>query len=682
MQKKVYVEETLEEAIKPTPSKLDDDLLFRLAKKVIRVKPMTQIPSWIMDLPIPPNTIESELNAFECYNKLCSMRKEMKSLNHPVYTIDNLLAVSDVRIDNCKMIYNDNGNVKVINSNKSYYIEEVDNEFVTVAAAYVADVVPYYSRYDPVKNDASTSLSDRDVKQLALKEIDTTWHRAKYSFEYSSETKARDIIFERMIKKPDIALVRCSELASQNDSHSLLNKTATNFMAKWIKDNKLSVKPMPIYFPKLSEYKIPRSFNKTDNEAIDIMYNYLLRSRSFRGNDKGIGVLTFSYLLGMSVPRAVIKYITLFLDLRQLMVRYNVKILLINGKISEMVMRMLVANGYFVVSTTCGETRILTDAHVTSEAFGIYSSMKADQQYGIYYEVESKPASLSGKIVLYTTVDVDGVFRMTYGAAEKICFKALRAHISPELPKEYAFYPCALAHNGQVIVATPKVAEFDLPSLANRCSMANFLRNNYFVLRVPWIVRDIYMSDVGYCNSFIIPKIKRKTKENAYDYSVDMEEVKDITDIEVEQIPRNLTSAKEKKEYDPDIVLKSFFLEAEKSNDFSMFTETLIKHWGLNTAPVSAKALFKANPTWTAFIALTHLEAAYPDETEEIASGRHAAADYFRLKEARARSENDNVKQDDITIPAEQVQEEIKPVKDDEGDLFDVDQMSDRKSVV
>lgn len=664
---KKYVRPTLEQAAQPKVDLSDEQLLYSYAKKVLDSNPITQIPTWIKELPIPHNTVASSLNGFVCYNNLLAMRKKMPSLNHPVYTIDSLLALSEVKIEKCSLVYKEEGQVKVLSNTRGYFLPESENNTLIMAAAYVADVVPYYTRYDPNTSSATPSLPDKEVQMLVLKNVNTVEERSTYSFECKNESCARDIIYKRMMEAPDLCMLNITNIVNQNSKFAKIHKNATLFYHKYIKENNLKVTKIPVNFPNVANFSIPR-FPRGDL-AIEKMYDYLLRSRSFRGNDKGIGTLTFGYIMG-SMPRAVLKYITFYLDLQQLLRKYNVNVVMISGKISEMVIRMLVHNGVFVISLTCGITNVLTQEKYDERVYGVYSSIECDVQYGIYYEVESKCASMKNKIIMYETVDVEGVFKMTYGARDNVAFKALRAHISPNFKGNFGYLPCAMAHNGQVIVTYPKICDFKLEDLALRTTEANFLRNNFLVLRYLWITWDKCAKDCGYFDSYIIPAIKRRARNNAYDYSSDLVDV-DVLDTPVPELPLSQFKTEEKKEIDPAVVEKVFYDEIAKVGDISDYVKTLILYWETNSLPMAAKAFKKAFPKLTVFLVCENMKVKLPEDVQDIECGIRAASDEIKRREAKERK-NKEIKQPDTPSDSD---EEVKE-GDQDGGLEEKDKPS------
>jgi len=128
------------------------------------------------------------------------------------------------------------------------------------------------------------------------------------------------------------------------------------------------------------------------------------------------------------------------------------------------------------------------------------------------------------KVNIFHPVDIEGNFSLSSGLISTERFHALRCHMHPELDKEgYGLLPSAMAHNGQVIVTSPKLVSFPMNKLAYRTTLANYYRNNWVVAKKQFPVVDEYNGECGYYDEFVIPKMKRKDKDIEFDYSLKLD---------------------------------------------------------------------------------------------------------------------------------------------------------------
>jgi len=585
----------LKDLKKATADYEKEDEELQLVAKIRADPPWQNMPSWLEDYPDTDDVKPSVMPSTACYMMLLKIRTVQRPKMHPVYTVDTLLSENDVKVKSGHLIYKPKPGASPVSiqCTRGYYCLKPETSLTEVAAAHVADTLSYYARAD-AKGNISPVVTGANATNLLMTKVRCLAARKHMCPEEESETKARDNIFVNCMAKPDVAFDLCNTLVAQNPDFSQISVDATTMYNKILiqrDDGEYDENnPTVISVPFSGQIKLPAF---PDNDSImDLMYGYLLKSRGIRGEDRGVGLLTMGYIMGC-MPRAVVKYITFFLDLRQLLTRYDTKVICIVGKIEDMVIRMLVANGYYVVNAFSGVNRILTDKDVEEENFSVYSSIDADVPYGFFHEITSLPPTEKKDKLTYTGVDVVNQLKLSFGQG-KVNFHALRCHLHPSMQSdtlEYALLPAALAHNGTVLCAYPKIYTVPANLLAQRAARANFIRNNWVITKKLWFCCDNMRTECGYMGGFVIPKMRRKPKGGQFDYST-LGEGKIDDDLELADIPLGNVAVDpiERVKNDENLIFKGIYnMIFKESVGFNTIVTDLIRNWYSNENFIEVK---------------------------------------------------------------------------------------------
>jgi len=492
-----------------------EDSMASLIKKVLISKYLMIYPDWMLAYPIPFDTVPSSLPAATAYFRANELKKNMRIGVHPVNAIENLLVKSEVTMVGDVLQYVDPKEKKavIVPNNRGYHIIEEKNTAAVVAAAYPADCIPYYARGDG-KGSASPTVTDEFRVSLKIKTLNTRALRVMLTPYISSETMARDAIYKYMELYPEQAFGVTNQLCVQHPTYAGKSEVAMKFYTEArTKDTKL--KELPAILLPIGGKNEQLSYNC----GMDDMYLYLSDCRLFRGEDNGLGSLTFGYMWG-ACTRSVVKNITNFLDIRQLLFDYGTDVLCVMGRLPEFVKRMCIANGYFILEASNVNGQALTAKLYKDRAYDVYTSVSAGIKYGMLYLADSVPPTIKSNgtdrsLVVYKDLNLQSLFNSKHDATN-VVFQAVRTHLHPQMRKEkfgYQVLPCALPHNGVVIVSFPIIKKFDINNLIKRTFDANHLRNNWLINRRSWVLLDPYSGQCKYMDSYKIPKMVTRTRK-------------------------------------------------------------------------------------------------------------------------------------------------------------------------
>jgi hypothetical protein len=570
----------LEEKEKLAP----DTDMYRLAQKIKDCNPFTGYPSWFEEIIIPQGTVASSVNWREAWNQLRQIQQTRVPVLHPVHTVDTLLSTSDVKFENGAMVYtDDNSKPVVINNTKGYFCINPQTSAIAIASAHVADALTYYARPDKEGN-CGMSVPKIAGAKLKMLNILCIQERKKITLELTL-TRARDGIYGQMMKQPRVALKWMSDLCQQNTAYMAPHPANSELYFKlWNRESKrkiLKENAETIYVP-FSGPVEPPPFIK-DDRMIDQLFDFLNRCRMIRGENKGIGILTMSYVFGC-LPRSIVKYLTFFLDIKQCLTKHNVDVIFLQGTFPDMVIRLLVRNGYYVVSTLLGSTMPLTKEFYDAKKYGVYSRVDKTIPYGIFHDNGSKCHNFKGKKPIYCTVDVMSIFNISVLQTD-VRFHALRAHMAPDMKKQhdYSYLPCSLAHNAQVICLYPPVGGFDLNDLASRSAIANYIRNDWVITKRLWYTVDKFRGDCGYLDPIIIPMTRTKIEKEA-DYSGKSIA---IDCVDIVEVPMGMAlpfkDRRAPKKIDEEDLIMAVIREMAGSNQIEYYVTKFILAWPTNT---------------------------------------------------------------------------------------------------
>lgn len=559
---------------------------------VLRDKVYARYNSWFEDIDIS-GAVAATISGQQAWFQLVAMRKATKPVFHPVYTVEELSMSFDVKFENSKIAYvNERKENVVVPNMRGYYILE-EKPVVSLTAAHVSDVCAYYTRC-PDKSSINGIGNELEIQDLKMFNIDVKTMRKGLDSVTASPTVARDIIFDKLIKKPAISIISCDKICRTFPDYSQENREATEMAVVLAKKEGSKREIDNMCVPKPA--KILLSRNKGD---IDQLYDFLIRSRAIRGNDKGPGSLSFGYVLG-AMPRSVIKAICLFLDIRQLADLYQTNVILVNGHLPDIVLRMLVRNDYFVVSSVMGCLKILDANAIFKKCYGIYSTIADGIPYGIYYAIDTESPSMTKGVIVYTQCDIMGKFNMLRAVPGMVRFHALRAHMAPYMrgDQPYGFLPSALPHNGQVICVVPDLKGIKLDSLVDRSFCGNQLRNNWLITKRMWSVIDPYSQDVGYFKAFLYPRMRLKTKKDRIIYTFDED---DGVDVQLETLEVKAPTALELKpghDVVLDVIYKGVIRELLATDAYE-YVKMMVLNWENKNNFMATAALYRQGVTYT-----------------------------------------------------------------------------------
>jgi len=579
MNKIIIKDINLQEFVQERDQLPPDTNFHRLALRVLTEDPFQTYPSWFEEIVIPPGTKPSTLNWRESWRMLLEIREKELPMLHPVHTLDTILLHSDVKFENGSLAYTDNDNKPaVIPMTKGYFCLDSATNGQSIAAAHTADTLVYYTRANK-EGDVSFTVPAGEGKKLKMLNTVCLAERKKLCVE-PSITRTRDAVYCHLMSHADIAFKFCSDFVKQNLPYSNPSKEVTIKYYETLKSKKVRVKKEDV---EVLCVPFPGPINPppfvTDDRIIDQLYDYLNRSRMIRGENGGIGIVTLSYIFG-SLPRSHVKNITLFLDIRQCLMRYDVNVIWLQGTFPEMVIKMLVRNGFFVISTLLGVAQRLDETLIKDRVYGVYSGLVGAIRYGIFHESGSKCHPFKKNKPQYQLIDVMSIFGISPIKTTAV-FHALRCHIAPDMRKqgEYGYLPCALAHNAQLICVYPSVTVFPLNSLALRSAMANYIRNDWVVTKRPWYTVDEYRVECGYLQPFVMPMM-RNVLEPKVDYSGKSHDLAPL--VEIIDVPLGLTvnfKRLEPKPVDAIVLIKNVIREMNALQDKADFVKQMILSW-------------------------------------------------------------------------------------------------------
>lgn len=565
---------------------VEDNPEASLKMAVLRDKVFTSYPSWFEEIKIPHTSQASVCSGLAAWMQLVKLRKEKKPNVHPVYTIEEIAMSNDIKFANSRIAYINEENKEVILPNtRGYFIRE--NPTLTLCAAHTADVLAYYTRCD--KNGGINNIGDPDtMKRIKMMDVEVKVMRKAIDCKSMSETTARDNIYQFLVEKPEFAYTFCHQICEKTLTYSSLNKDTTLAGQEALKKAGAKYKIDAFRVPAPGSIEVPKC-----GGDIEKMWRTLMISRSIRGEDDGIGSLTFGYIYG-AMPRSITKNITTYLDIVQCCRAFNVNVVLMQGMVSEAVIRILLRNKFFVVSSYYTSGPKLTKKKMADQQYCIYSRMGEGIPYGMFHWVESKPPELNENKLSYFNFDVIKKFNMLCGTKGSMVFHATRVHLNTSMKdniRQFGLLPAALPHNGQVLCVYPPIKEFTFAELVDRCFISNLVRNNWLISKRLWSVIDPLGGDVGYYDQFIYPKLRMRVKPNMIDLSGDMEkfDVEQVEDIDI-KAPAALPN-KPLRATTTSGPLSGLVREMLEFGGISEFIIALIVNWGSNKNYIAAVSL-------------------------------------------------------------------------------------------
>lgn len=590
------------------------DEMASMLKKVIDSKYLVVLPDWVTLYPIPPNTVASIFSPAACWLKVNVLRKTMGVTQHPVHVVDELLVTSNVIVKGEKIAYRNSDNVMVeLDNKRGFHVLDASKEALVVASAYVADNVAYYAKAD-ANGSVTPTLSVEHNVRMGMLNVDTTASRAVLSKEIPSPNLARTSMYNHLMANPDQAFYLCNQICKQNKTYGVLSANAKAYYDKLVADNPALPPMKHVVLPMPRPQKVIRIID------MNMMYRFLNESRGYRGDNKGVGIITNGYIRGCTT-RSNVKNETLFLDIRQAARAMSTNIIVLQGKLPVAVVRMLVVNCFFLVDSTMVSKNKLIAKDVDEKKYDVYFSVEKGIKYMIWYAMESVGPTVKSKSVEYVECHIENVF-VGREKSSNCLGRACRLHLHPEMVNmhTFGFLPGALAHNAQVIVIYPKIKSVAIANLVARASEANTVRNNYAIIRRSWCLLDRYQSWCGYMDEYIIPKMVTRKKNERINYCAfaeDLEEAEnDREAIDLVIDPRHIRPP-------PADVLIGLYANVYglliSSNDIPNTVCSLFKQYGQNEAAAPLHQLFLRNIPEAGVI--NTLMDAYPASKALIAKG-------------------------------------------------------------
>jgi len=360
----------------------------------------------------------------------------------------------------------------------------------------------------------------KKVKNLGLTQIDTLNMRAQYAPKETSESRSRDMVYTAVRANQLKCFYLCNKICVQHRPCCAKSDDATALVKQLIADSGASDVPFVVALPS------PDTQVLVSCEEISRFWKYLIKCREVRGEEKGIGTLTMGYSFG-ETTRMITKYMTHFWDIMQVMLLYKCSVLVVTGDLKEYLVRMLVANNIYVVNYKNTGSPVLTRVELTKSVYGLYGSIQDGIEYIVYEMLSSEPPRMAKGHLEYSNIDMEKIIANPFTTRKHRKAMFTRMHLNPAMSdnnSNYGFLPAALAHNGMVIITSPKVKDFKMKDLIIRASQANSCRNNFLCVRRPFCYLDIFNSDVPYFKTFNLPKlmVESSKKKEAIDFTTDL----------------------------------------------------------------------------------------------------------------------------------------------------------------
>jgi len=436
--------------------------------RVLKDRLLLVYPTWFDQLEIINDEISSD-NKFISMMRLMQAFENKKIICHPVKMIDNLITMTDVKLQDLTVSFKINDNQEeVIAAKQGVYIET--NHEAVLAAAIVSDVIVISTKCERKEVlNRTNKVSD----SLQIVKVDCVDERKQIITKEILPHRVRDDIFNFCC-----------------DNEKFTNDCFNKIMGSRYLDYNVFDK----------EISTVRDFNK-----------YYDDSCKYRGGDDGLGMLSFGYLMG-DMSRSLVKNISAFLDLRQLLDDYSVKVIYLKGALmNNYVIQILVRNFYFVVIKGYNGDN-LTHHEIDNNLYGVYGDIDSEISYGVYYNVISK--DLTNKHPFQ-------IFEVFPNKKSDIIFYATKIQLNDKMNVQssmqywYGLLPVALPHDGKVLCVYPPIYNFRFKELLNRAVKSNYTRNNFHVRRMMWANSDPFWYKVKYFDRIILPQ-RNKTYENLY----------------------------------------------------------------------------------------------------------------------------------------------------------------------
>jgi hypothetical protein len=478
--------------------------------KLRLTKHFTKEPEWIRNIITTPETRPSSLIPDLCYIKLIKLREEMKIPMHPVYTMETVLSRTPAKYNVEKLAYvdEDKKNVEIVQY-RGFYLLDKANECTSLAAAHVAELTAFYSQAT-VKGDVIPTVSDNMKKNLGFKDVDVEFERKEYAPVETNASRARDMTYTALYSQQFKCFSACSKLCLQNKDAARGSTEATALVAKLIKDSSSSVKPFTVAFPFPADQML---INQVDLQRF---WKFYFKCREARGEEKKKCLMMMGSVTGV-MTKMIAKSLMLFWDIKYVLDLYQTRVVWVRGKLKEYVLRMLIANDYYVISSAAISAPTLTLLDIKNSKFGYYGGVADDVPYVVYHqEINVVPPSQKDGVVTFTQIDMTRYLvssaKPSNGCVGSFFYSFLDPYLD-EKDKEYGILPSAVSYTGQVIICSPKVSGYPVVDLTSRSSKSITVRNNYLIYRRPFCHIDPYNQVIPYTKTINLPKLSLEAKK-------------------------------------------------------------------------------------------------------------------------------------------------------------------------
>jgi len=427
-------------------------------------------PTWFEQIEIEDDIV-SEKSALCCWMKLEIMQLKGE-IRHPVKKIEDILKTTDIIVNSATITYINEEDIKItIPEEKGLYI--LDNKEEIIQAAVAAEVISVTIEPKININDKTIEL---DYQDKQIRKVDCGFMYDLLKDKSIDPRDRRETVFQTLVNDPNLRFV-----------YEYINSSV-----------------------RTSAKVIERFKIKETVEDLEIYKTQMLQI------DKKIETLSYGYLYG-DMNRKLVRNIAAFLDIRQLLNMYRIKVVHIGGnRPATYLVRLLVRNGYYVIVPGV-ERPYLTIWDIMRDKYGLYSGLLEDIEYGFFLlNIEKKIDSNPLRSFYYRP-----------NKQSNCRFYAMRMLINVFMEREqtpyiYGILPVALPHTCEVICYFPPLRTTPLKRMIQRASDAINFKNNYIYNRILWIKYDILTWECGYEKPFFLPvKGRYLVRDYKFDNLVD-----------------------------------------------------------------------------------------------------------------------------------------------------------------
>lgn len=376
------------------------------------------------------------------------------------------------------------------------------------------------------------------------------------SYLVQKEAKAEVITYNLIVE--DLDMINQKE--TEQGNYSLGSLVAEVLEGEKIIDQDLSVKKdivqlisnHPHIFDEDNDIRVKEK-NYERVAEIHEFENLCKQDNQILDGVQGMRHMISGSLYGRIRPRLAYE-ISEFLDIRQVMMDYEVQILMVvDYQLKPKVMDMLVRNGYFIVDIRQRKQPVLETHNIRLDQYGVYSDIVTDFPFVVYKNSRFYRED--------TLIDIEDISLRREKQA--VCVFTRSYMFDGIFDQNYGLLPSANPDRGQVICVYPPVCSYSKKEMLNRA--VDFMNHRYMYLNgcEEWSMMDEFKEKCGYNCRFVIPK-KRKNKDKSY-----------------EEYWRNRDlSYRKENPFNEDFMLDYFVKMLNKEIDKNSFLLSIIRQWG------------------------------------------------------------------------------------------------------